>query len=256
VARLGVAVVGCGTGGPAAARLLAASGHRVTLFERFTDPQPLGAGILLQPTGQAMLDRLGVLDRVAAGSAIVDRVYAVSHNGRVVMDFGCADVEPGLHAYGVHRGLLFHSLFDRTIVHDNRHRYSNVLYEHHRGTRVTLGLLPNGVGLAAPPLYWSVESAALEAMRRHEPAARAGTNMALLDAAALADAIEAHAGRDLGAALAAYDAAQRRHITVYTWMSRLMTPLFQSKLAFLGPPRDLLLEPESTPPDPASPGIR
>ena len=105
-------MIGCGTGGPAAARLIGRLGHEITVFERFPDPQPVGAGILLQPTGQGVLDRLELLDRVATGSSVVDRVYAVSHRGRLVMDFGYGDVTPGQHAYGVHRGLLFHALFD------------------------------------------------------------------------------------------------------------------------------------------------
>ncbi len=112
VPHLRVAVVGCGTGGPAAARFLGRLGHEVTVFERFPDPQPVGAGILLQPTGQGVLRRLGLFDRVAAGSSVIDRVYAVSHRGRPVMDFGYGDVTPGQHALGVHRGLLFHTLVD------------------------------------------------------------------------------------------------------------------------------------------------
>ena len=56
-----VAVVGCGTGGPAAALLLNAAGHDVEIFERFNTPSPIGAGLLLQPTGQAVLARLGLL---------------------------------------------------------------------------------------------------------------------------------------------------------------------------------------------------
>ena len=58
-----VAVVGCGTGGPAAALLLKAAGHDVEIFERFNTPSPIGAGLLLQPTGQAVLARLGLLAR-------------------------------------------------------------------------------------------------------------------------------------------------------------------------------------------------
>ena len=59
---LDIAVVGCGVAGQAAATLLAERGHRVTIYERFTEPQPIGAGLLLQPTGLAVLRELGLAD--------------------------------------------------------------------------------------------------------------------------------------------------------------------------------------------------
>ena len=59
-----IGVVGAGTAGLAAAALLARAGHAVEVLERAPDPGPVGAGLLLQPTGIAVLERLGVLDEV------------------------------------------------------------------------------------------------------------------------------------------------------------------------------------------------
>ncbi len=59
---LDIAVIGAGIGGLAAACFLAKHGHRVTLIEAFSEPKPLGSGLLLQPTGLAVLAGLG-LDR-------------------------------------------------------------------------------------------------------------------------------------------------------------------------------------------------
>jgi 2-polyprenyl-6-methoxyphenol hydroxylase-like FAD-dependent oxidoreductase len=53
-----------------------------------------------------------------------------------------------------------------------------------------------------------------------------GANMGLLDAAALADAIDAHPGLD--AALPAYAAARWRHVRFYQAASWWLTPMFQS----------------------------
>jgi 2-polyprenyl-6-methoxyphenol hydroxylase-like FAD-dependent oxidoreductase len=51
--RLRIVIAGAGTTGLAAAAFLTRAGHEVRLFERFSQPRPLGAGILLQPTGLA-----------------------------------------------------------------------------------------------------------------------------------------------------------------------------------------------------------
>jgi 2-polyprenyl-6-methoxyphenol hydroxylase-like FAD-dependent oxidoreductase len=107
---LSVGIVGCGTGGPAAAILLARAGHRVTLLERAPDPGPIGAGILLQPTGMAVLERLGMLEEVVAQGARVERLHGASVAGRTVLELAYADLEPGLFGLGLHRGALFSAL--------------------------------------------------------------------------------------------------------------------------------------------------
>jgi 2-polyprenyl-6-methoxyphenol hydroxylase-like FAD-dependent oxidoreductase len=107
---LRVAVVGCGTAGAAAAILLARAGHEVTVLERFADPSPVGAGLLLQPTGMAVLDRLGLGDRIRAGAAPIHRLVGHTASGRRIMDLAYADLAPGLCGWGVHRGALFGAL--------------------------------------------------------------------------------------------------------------------------------------------------
>ena len=82
------------------------------MLEQEPDPGPAGAGLLLQPTGMAVLARLGVLDRVRAGADPVRRVHGATAAGRTIMDLRYADLHPDLHALGVHRGLLFGALHD------------------------------------------------------------------------------------------------------------------------------------------------
>lgn len=107
-----VAIVGCGTAGAAAALFLARAGHAVHVFERVADPGPVGAGITLQPTGQAVLARLGLLADVLAHGARVDRLHARTRSGRTVVDLRYSDVDPALFGLGIHRGVLFRTLFD------------------------------------------------------------------------------------------------------------------------------------------------
>jgi 2-polyprenyl-6-methoxyphenol hydroxylase-like FAD-dependent oxidoreductase len=105
-----VAVVGFGMAGATTAYLLARDGHRLTLFERAPEVHPVGAGIILQPSGQAVLKHLGVLDKVVAHSAPLDALNAVHLSGRTMICNRYGDFEPGCRAYGTHRGVLFEAL--------------------------------------------------------------------------------------------------------------------------------------------------
>lgn len=111
VGALRIAVVGCGTAGPAAALLLSRAGHAVTLFERVPHPGPVGAGILLQPTGMEVMARLGLLAPVRDAGTVVTRLLGHTRSGRVVMDLDYGELAPGLFALGLHRGALFSALF-------------------------------------------------------------------------------------------------------------------------------------------------
>ena len=111
VAALDIGIVGAGTAGAASAILLARAGHRVTIFERVPDPKPVGAGITLQPTGQAALLRLDLLEAVRARAAPIERLRCLRRGGRFLVDLPYADVHRQLHGLGVHRGVLFETLF-------------------------------------------------------------------------------------------------------------------------------------------------
>ena len=121
-----VAVIGCGTAGAAAAILLARAGRAVTVLERVLDPKPIGAGIILQPTGQAVLARLGVLDAVAARGSRLDRLWLRTPRGRTLVDLHYAAVDPTWFGIGIHRGVLFDALYrtacaePRVTVHTGR----------------------------------------------------------------------------------------------------------------------------------------
>lgn len=364
---LSVAVVGCGTGGPAAALLLARAGHSVEVFERVPDPAPVGAGLLLQPTGTAVLDRLGLLEPVRARGAVIERLHGETAAGRQVMELSYRDLGSGVHGLGVHRGVLFGALSgalaergipvrlgaevtdfsagvletadgtchgpydlvvaadgarsclraqsglvvrDRcypwgalwTILDDPTDHHGGVLSQVYSGTRTMLGFLASGRPAGTPQvsLFWSLHlddlaatrarglEAWKDAVRRLTPRADhlldqvqdpdqllpaayydvvmrrwhgdgiafvgdaghamspqlgQGVNLALLDALVLAQALSDHA--DLPAALAAYSARRRAHLRYYAWASRLLTPVFQSGLGALGPPRDHLMRPLS-----------
>lgn len=102
-----IAIAGFGIAGGALAVLLARRGHRVTLFERAPAVGPVGAGFLLQPSGQGVLARMGLLPEVAAASEEIAGLRAFTPSGRRLITLGNGPHGPAL---GVHRGLLFEVL--------------------------------------------------------------------------------------------------------------------------------------------------
>lgn len=108
---LDVGVVGTGTVGSAAALFLARQGHRVTVYERVPEPSTLGAGIMLQPTGMAVLRALGLEQQVVPKGDVIDKLTVQTAAGRRVMELEYAHLQPGLYGVGLHRGVLFDVLY-------------------------------------------------------------------------------------------------------------------------------------------------
>ena len=102
---LEIAIAGAGPAGLAAALFLHRAGHRVTVFERFAAARPLGSGLILQPTGLAVLDTLGLRDAIFARGSRIERLHgADAASGRTVLDVRYTG---GQHGLAVHRAALF-----------------------------------------------------------------------------------------------------------------------------------------------------
>jgi 2-polyprenyl-6-methoxyphenol hydroxylase-like FAD-dependent oxidoreductase len=106
LAKMNVVVVGAGVGGTAAALLLARAGASVCLLERATAPGAVGAGILLQPNGLAVLGGLGLAEplektghRIGASTVYGADGFPIA--SLAVPDFGGID-----HVLAVRRALL------------------------------------------------------------------------------------------------------------------------------------------------------
>ncbi len=105
-----VAIAGFGIGGAALSILLARDGHEVRVYEAAAVLGPVGAGFLLQPSGQAVLAELGLLDGVAASAWPIRRFRAESAPGRILSELRYDRGDPAAHALGVSRGRLFTTL--------------------------------------------------------------------------------------------------------------------------------------------------
>ncbi|MER8399169.1 NAD(P)/FAD-dependent oxidoreductase [Mesorhizobium sp. M1348] len=105
---LDIAIAGAGPAGLAAALYLKRAGHRVTVFERFQKPKPVGSGLILQPTGLTVLADLGLLEDILALGSRIDRLHgADTRTGRTVLDVRYDAQRGGRFGLAVHRAALF-----------------------------------------------------------------------------------------------------------------------------------------------------
>lgn len=89
---------------PCPALLLARDGHEVTLIERFAQARPLGSGLVIQPVGLAVLDRIGAGDDARRLSSPIARTLGHAAGGRKALDVSYPAQAPGR---GIHRAALF-----------------------------------------------------------------------------------------------------------------------------------------------------
>ena len=115
---LDIAVAGYGPAGLAAAALLARDGHRVRIYDRFEAPRPVGSGLMIQPTGMAVLEKLGIAEKVRLHGAPIDRLYGeAAHSGRAVLDVRYEWLgKPDAHGIGLHRAALFELLYGEAVA--------------------------------------------------------------------------------------------------------------------------------------------
>lgn len=108
--QLDIGIVGAGFAGASAALFLAERGHQVTLYEEAEQPRPVGAGILMQPSGLSVLADLGLLAGALERGSRVDSLLCTTPTGRRVLDLSYRDLFDDWYGLGMHRGALFELL--------------------------------------------------------------------------------------------------------------------------------------------------
>lgn len=108
-----IAVVGAGIGGLAAAALLAGQGRDVTVFDRFEAPKPVGSGLVIQPVGLSVLDRIGVgAEARALGAPLWRMLGHEAQSGRAILDVRYGPDGGDRFGLAIHRASLFHLLYE------------------------------------------------------------------------------------------------------------------------------------------------
>lgn len=110
-----IAIAGAGIGGLAAASLLHDAGHKVTIFDQFKTPKPIGSGLVIQPVGQQVLDQIGVLETaMQRGAPVRSMLGHESKRGWRTLDVKYDMIGDGACGLSMHRGGLFETLLEAT----------------------------------------------------------------------------------------------------------------------------------------------
>lgn len=104
-----VAIAGAGTAGLAAAIFLRRQGHAVTVYEAISKADPVGAGFLIQPTGQRVLTELGLLKTLQQKGAVVKTLEG-SRGNFLCLNLRYSDLNPDFSGLGLHRANLQNTL--------------------------------------------------------------------------------------------------------------------------------------------------
>jgi len=106
-----IAITGCGVGGLAVANLLADTDHDITLYDQFETPAPVGSGLVIQPVGLRVLEKLGAApDVLSKGAAGYQMLGHEANTKRKVLDVSYGPKNGPNFGLGIHRASLFEAL--------------------------------------------------------------------------------------------------------------------------------------------------
>jgi salicylate hydroxylase len=113
-----VVVAGSGIGGMTAALLLGSAGASVMLVERVAEPAAVGAGLLLQPNGLAVLYALGLGAELQRAAWRTPPAAIRDPTGSVLLELPLPDFDHGLdHALVLRRSHLYGILLAAVQAH-------------------------------------------------------------------------------------------------------------------------------------------
>lgn len=112
-----IGILGGGIGGLSAAIALKLEGFDVAVYERFSRPTEIGAGIVCWPNASFVLDQLGVLDKVSKVSGSLNYMNRFSNTGEPIGSLDINELSRLMNypSYSIIRKDLMSILIQRTI---------------------------------------------------------------------------------------------------------------------------------------------
>ncbi|MGI9305598.1 MAG: FAD-dependent oxidoreductase [Gammaproteobacteria bacterium] len=114
-----IAIVGCGPAGLAFATAMHGSDHELTIFERQPRPEARGSGFILQPSGLAAAQFLGIRQELESVGHRITKVEArTACDQRPVIDVNYELLRHSPYAVGLQRRSLFNALYPPVVEHE------------------------------------------------------------------------------------------------------------------------------------------
>jgi len=113
---MNIAIIGCGFAGLSSALFLSKN-NNITIFDKFHHPEPIGAGILIQPSSQEVLKVLGVYGELMLEGEKVFYMQGINHKHKEVFLSRYKDYSPEAFGLGIQRKSLFDILYKKCVVH-------------------------------------------------------------------------------------------------------------------------------------------
>ena len=114
---MNIGILGGGIGGLSTAISLKQEGFDVSVYERFSEPTEIGAGIVCWPNASFVLDKLGVLDKVSKVSGSLNYMNRFSNTGESIGSLDINELSRLMNypSYSIIRKDLMSILIQRTI---------------------------------------------------------------------------------------------------------------------------------------------
>ena len=115
-----ISIIGAGYAGLSSALFLSRHrSNRITIYDRFDQVQTIGAGILIQPSAMEVLRKLDLYKPLIDHSEKVYHLEGINHRGRQVFLTSYCDYKPDSFGIGIHRSILFQSLYHKCKILSN-----------------------------------------------------------------------------------------------------------------------------------------
>ena len=115
-----ISIIGSGFAGLSSALFL--SRHKmntITIYDKFNKVQTVGAGILMQPSSMEILKKINLYNQLIENGEKIFYLEGINHHGRQVFLTSYHDYRPDAFGIGIHRSLLFNSLYDQCKIQPN-----------------------------------------------------------------------------------------------------------------------------------------
>ncbi|CAF1153116.1 unnamed protein product [Adineta steineri] len=115
-----IGIIGSGFAGLSSALFLSRNKlNAITLYDKFDKVQTVGAGILIQPSAMEIFKKLDLYEEFIRNGEKVYDLEGTNHRGQKVFLTSYNDYAPECFGIGIHRSLLFQSLYNKCKMQSN-----------------------------------------------------------------------------------------------------------------------------------------